>query len=198
MKQWDDEPTFSPTQPISDPSEAPPVFNPYHHLYFSNGFVYMPPPSDPFPPISQPRLVMFLTNETGPTSSPDARGEHAGEIGAGDRASESAFWFNAYSAYLGCDNEGPENCTMQVSGYKYKGGQKESLAHQANFTIEGCPKFKDCHLKKVKFPREMVGLSGVQFQAFVGGKKRAFFMDDLALGWSNNTCAAGLLRSKSR
>lgn len=141
---------------------------------------------------------MFLTNETGPTSSVDAGGELAGEIGAGDRASESAFWFNAYSAYVGCENEGPEVCTFEVSGYTYNGGLKETLTYQQNHTIAGCPGYKNCQLEKIMFPESMVGLSGVRFQAFVGDEKRVWFMDNLALGWYNNTCAAGLLRSESQ
>ncbi|KAL1306693.1 hypothetical protein AAFC00_005363 [Neodothiora populina] len=195
---WDDEPTFSPMEPITDPNDAPPVFNPYHHLYFANGYVYIPPPSDPFPPVSEPRLVMFLTNETGPSDNPGAGGEHVGEIGAGDRASQSAFWFNAYSAYLGCDNAGPEDCTVQVSGYVFQGSGKEVMAYQQNFTLPGCPGFDNCRLKHVFFPKSMVGLSGLQFQASVNGEHRVFFMDNLSLGWYNNTCAAGLMRTRSK
>lgn len=159
----------------------------------------MPPPSDPFPSISAPRLVMFLTNDTGPSSSTNAGGQRPGEIGAGDRASESAFWFDAYSAYLGCDYGGSDNCTMQISGYTWQDSvQSEVLTYQQNVSLPTCPGLQDCKLQQVMFPRSMIGLSGIQFQAFASGKQRMWFMDNLSLAWSNNTCAAGLLRTRSQ
>lgn len=192
-------PNFSPTDPIVDPSDAPPVFNPYHHMYFSNGYVYLPPPREPFSPISEPRLIMFLTNETGPSNNPNAGGQRPGEIGAGDRASESAYWFNAYSAYLGCDNEGPDDCTMQISGYVWQSGtQDDVLAFRQNISLPACPDYQNCKLQQVEFNKNMVGLSGIQIQAFVKDEQRMWFMDDLAMGWYNNTCEAGLLRMMSR
>ncbi|KAI4794334.1 hypothetical protein E4T44_12515, partial [Aureobasidium sp. EXF-8845] len=90
---WDDEPNFLPTEPITEASQAPPVSNPYHHMYFSNGFVYAPPPSLPFLPVSSPHLVMFVANETDNHSE---GGQLSGEIGAGRRRSSSAFWFDAH------------------------------------------------------------------------------------------------------
>ncbi|KAK4906541.1 hypothetical protein LTR28_000588 [Elasticomyces elasticus] len=56
----------------------------------------------------------------------------------------------------------------------------------------------DCRLEQVQFPASFRGLSGLQFQASVGNEKKIFFMDDLSMAWSNNTCAAGLLRQRSR
>lgn len=141
---------------------------------------------------------MFLTNETGPSNNPHAGGQRAGEIGAGNRASNSAFWFNAYGAYLGCDNEGPDECVMQISGYTWqKDGEEELLAYQQNVTLPPCPDYKDCKLTPITFAGSMKGLSGIRFQAFVNGDQRMWYIDDLALGWYNNTCSAGLLRVRS-
>ncbi|KAK4981677.1 hypothetical protein LTR66_009796 [Elasticomyces elasticus] len=198
---WDDEPNWNPDKPITDPAAAPAVFNPYHHLYFALGYVYVPPPSDPFPPISPPRLTMFFTNETGADneSSPSAGGLRPGEISAGPRAVESAFWFDAYSAYLGCDNEGPNDCELSITGYQYNAFAKQEIsAFQQNVTLPPCPGMTDCRLEQVQFPASFRGLSGLQFQASVGNEKKIFFMDDLSMAWSNNTCAAGLLRQRSR
>ena len=120
-------------------------------------------------------------------------------IGASLRGSSSVFWFNAYSAYLGCDNAGPDVCTMQVTGYVWQASSRgEVPAFHQNVTLPACPGYKDCKLQKVEFARSMVGLSGIQIQAFVRGEQRMWYMDDLAMGWYNNTCAAGLLRLQSR
>lgn len=39
-------------------------------------------------------------------------------------------------------------------------------------------------------------LTGLEFIATIGGTPVTWFMDDLRLGWSNNTCAAGLRRNQ--
>lgn len=159
----------------------------------------MPPPSTPFEAISSPRLVMFLANQTGEDSNNHGDGNQlAGEIGAGQRRSSDAFWFNAYSAYLGCDNEGPDDCIMQISGLVLQNSTKQEVtAYQQNFTLTACPGLTDCHLQRIDFPNIMRGLSGIRIEAFVGSERRSWFMDDLSLGWYNNSCAAGMLRIRS-
>ena len=121
-----------------------------------------------------------------------------GEIGDGPRDSISAFWFDAYSAWLGCDNEGPEACTMVFQAYTWsKATNDEIVSYTQNATLPACPDFKDCHLQKVSFPRSFRSLTGLQIQSFVGGEERMFFMDNLALHWSDHSCAAGLQRQHS-
>lgn len=63
--------------------------------------------------------------------------------------------------------------------------------------IRPCDKSSGCDLERVQFPAKFKGLSGLQIQAFVGKDERMFFMDNLSLSWTNNTCAAGLLRQSS-
>lgn len=175
------------------------MFNPYHHFFFSNGFLYAPPPSEPFKPVSEPRLVVFLPNDTGASEELVTGSVRPGEIGAGDRASASAFWFNAESAFLGCDNKGPEPCVMTISAFSYdKSSTNEILKHQQNVTIPACLATDDCSLQHVDFDAEMTALSGIEIRAFVGVSQRIWFMDNLAMSWYNNTCAAGLLRQESR
>ena len=88
---------------------------------------------------------------------------------------------------------------MVLSGYTWNQAAKtEVLSYTQNATIPACVDFKDCHLQKVDFPESFRGLSGLQIQAFVENEQKIFFMDDLALHWSNNTCAAGMLRQSSQ
>ncbi|THY08160.1 hypothetical protein D6D01_09677 [Aureobasidium pullulans] len=196
---WEDEPTFLPTEPITDPSDAPPVFNPYHHMYFSDGFVYAPPPSVPFVAVSSPRLVMFVANETGDNDNHSEGGQLSGEIGAGTSRSSNAFWFNAHGAYLGCENHSAHECVLKITGLVYQSETKSEVAafHQ---TVKLLPCYlpDNCHLTQIDFSESMKGLSGLRIQASVNEEPVSWFMDNLALGWSNNTCAAGLLRSRSR
>ncbi|KAI4716672.1 hypothetical protein E4T48_07144 [Aureobasidium sp. EXF-10727] len=196
---WDDEPNFLPTDPITEPSQASPVFNPYHHMFFSDGFVYAPPPTLPFLPVSSPRLVMFVANKTGDNDNPSEGGQLSGEIGAGTRRSSSAFWFNAYSAYLGCDNHSAYQCKLQITGLVYHEHTKSEVAafHQT-VSLLPCLLPDNCELNKVYFDSSMKGLSGIRIQASANDEPVSWFMDNLALGWSNNTCAAGLLRGRSQ
>lgn len=130
--------------------------------------------------------------------SPGAGLERPGEIGTGPRAASTAFWFNAYSAYLGCDNSGPTNCDMEMTGYVYDAATKaETVAAQQTVSVPPCPGFVGCSLTLVDFTNEFVGLSGIQFRAIVNATERVFFLDDLNMGWYDNSCTAGLLRQQS-
>ncbi|KAG9674986.1 hypothetical protein KCU95_g9332, partial [Aureobasidium melanogenum] len=196
---WDDEPNFLPTEPITVSSQASPVSNPYHHLYFSDGFVYAPPPSMPFLPVSPPHLVMFVANETSDNHNLNEGGQVSGDIEAGIRRSSSAFWFNAHSAYLGCDNRSTNPCKLQITGLVYQEETKSGVAafHQTVF-LAPCLLPDHCELKQVHFDLSMKALSGLRIEASVNDEPVSWFMDNLALGWSNNTCAAGLLREESQ
>lgn len=122
-----------------------------------------------------------------------------GEIGDGRYESSPSFWFNAYSAWFGCDS--PDGCVMRFTGYTYDVEQQDGIpAYTQNFTIEGCPALTSssasCQLQQVTFPESFRGLSAIQMEAFSGDEEKMFFMDDLALGWTNTTCEAGMDRGK--
>ncbi|KAK1063085.1 hypothetical protein LTR74_009776 [Friedmanniomyces endolithicus] len=189
---FDDLPNFVPNkQNKTDITQAPPIPNPYHHLTFSNGYVYGPQPSVPYLPSSAPHLAVFLANGSGMTAS----SMQPGEVGDGPYESMSAFWFDAFSAFMGCDNAGPGLCTIVFTGYTWSPDAKNEIATDTqNATLAPCPSLGNCQLQQVSFPTSFRGLSGVRMQAFVGNEPRMFFMDDMKLGWSNNTCQAGLTR----
>jgi hypothetical protein len=93
--------------------------NPYHHLFYANGYTYVPDKWEPYPAISQPNIAMFLplTGRLLPNTA-FAGTLLPGEIGAGPRASVPAYWFNAYSGYFGCALNGLEPCRLRISGYR--------------------------------------------------------------------------------
>ncbi|GAB1739727.1 hypothetical protein NU219Hw_g4667t1 [Hortaea werneckii] len=197
---FDTLPNFVPNnQNSTDITQAPPVPNPYHHLIFSDGFVYGPSPKVPYIPSSQPKLAVFLANASGVTARPRSSTMESGEVGDGPYESASAFWFNAYSAFFGCDS--PDGCTMVFTGYTYSADAKDEVpSYSQNATIPACPTLTSsnasCQLQRVDFPSAFRGLSGLRMQAFSGNEERMFFLDDLALGWTNNDCEAGMARLK--
>ena len=201
MFQWDDVPVFSPKN--NDTAPFPPIFNPHHHLFFSDGYAYHPPPNSPFANGTTNRMAIFLVNAASDeelTASPFAAGQVVGGIGAGPRASSDAYWFDAFSASLGCMNAGPGDCTMRINGYVWDGDREvEMKATQQSVSLPPCVGLVNCHLQVVEFSGAFRALSKIQIEAFVNGdERRNFVMDDLKLGWWNNTCDAGLLRIRSR
>ncbi|KAI9827463.1 MAG: hypothetical protein M1832_004813 [Thelocarpon impressellum] len=196
---FDDLPTFATGN--NDTATFPPLFTPYHHLTFSEGFTFVPPPTVPFPPTSQPRLAAYIVNSGAaitvddPRTPPKTIDGTFGSLGAGLRLKDSTYWIDAYGASLGCDNGGVSDCNITVFGYSYSPVTgKETLAAEEIFTIPPCPEFKDCNLFPVDFAPTYRGLSTLILRALVGNRPVNWFIDDLHLGWSNSSCAAGLVR----
>ena len=192
ITQFDDLPQFSTGATNTD---IPPILNPYYKLFFEAGFGYVPPPSDPFPPISPPQLAVYRNyNSVKSNPSPDAGLLLPGELGAGPRASESAYWVDAYSTYLGCNNNETADCTITINGYN----STSSYPQVSQTTTQPrCPGLVNCHLGFVEFLGSFRNLSGIQFVASVAGQPVDWYMDDLALAWSNNTCAAQVERASA-
>lgn len=191
--KFDDLPHFS-VSSGSGNTDIPPIFNPYRKLYWQDHFGYVPPPSDPFPPISPPQLAVYRSAGTAVDGSSSAGLESSGEIGAGPRASNNAYWVDANSAWLGCSDGGPTECTITINGYTQ--GSSQSSASQT-ITQPPCPGLKNCSLALVEFNGDFKSLSGLQITAAVAGKPVDYYMDDLSLSWSNNTCAAQQDRSSA-
>ncbi|KKZ59823.1 hypothetical protein EMCG_05352 [[Emmonsia] crescens] len=196
---FDDLPRFSPSN--NNTASFPPIFNPYNHLFFSDGWSYGPPPTEPFPPTSNPHIGIYV-----PAKNKDNRGSPyagllaGGEFGAGPRSSLDTFWFDAYSAYFGCDNGSANTtCAVTVSAVRYstKTNTEEAVGMRT-FTLPPCPGYKNCTLSPLDFGVSFRGISGLQFSASVRDKPVIFFVDDIKMNWYNNTCAAGLERLRSR
>lgn len=199
---WDDEPLF--VQPKNSTSTLfPPVFNPYHHLFYANGFAYIAPPAggSPFPATSNPNTAIFM-----PSLVIDATAKNhsvikdnlllPGEISAGPRASDKIWQFDAYGADLGCDNASSSPCAMTVTGYAYDANTtSEYPIVQQKVELPACDThvLHNCSLKHIDF-KGFRGLSGIQFEAVVGGRQKIFVLDNLNLGWCDNSCATGLKR----
>jgi hypothetical protein len=172
--------------------------NPYHHLFYANGYTDVPDKWEPYPAISQPNIAMFLPL-TGRLlmNQPFAGTLLPGEIGAGPRASVSAYWFNAYSGYFGCALNGLTPCTLRISGYRFDAVLKEEvLVAEQIATIPACWGYINCRLTQVFFNEQFRALSGIQFNAYSAalGIPQVHMMDDLEMEWYNNTCSAGILR----
>ncbi|KAK2738844.1 hypothetical protein FQN55_000400 [Onygenales sp. PD_40] len=183
----------------NDTASFPVIFNPHHHFYFSNGWSYGPPPTEPYRPLSKPHLGIYI-----PSSHPKDRGspyaglQPGGSFGAGPRAPNNVYWFDAYSAYFGCDSP-KKTCKVTVSAAKYSADiKKEKLFATRTFDVPPCAARKNCDLSAVDFGSAFRGISSIQFSAIVDDKPVMFFIGDIKMNWYNNTCAAGLERIRTR
>ena len=143
--------------------------------------------------MSPPQLAVYrVDNNTDVDADPDSGDESIGEFGAGPRSSDSAYWIDAFSAYLGCSNAGPGDCTISINGYDAVSSTR--IVNQT-VTQPPCPGLKNCTLAMVEFLPGFKNLSGIQILAAVNDRLVTWYMDDLQLGWSNNTCAAATERA---
>ncbi|MCJ1382120.1 hypothetical protein MMC17_005232 [Xylographa soralifera] len=197
---FDDLPTYGGSPGDTD---YPPIFNRYHNLVWSLGFAYAPPPSDPYPPISPPQLGVFVTNQSANvhpvnlTSPPGPGDDVDGMFGAGPNFGNSAFWINAYSAYLGCANAGPDDCEITINGYGFDPvfANTVLVARQTAYQPP-CVGLTDCTLIKVTFTQDFQNLTGLQIIASVGTNPLMYtwYVDNLEIGWTVNNCEAATNR----
>jgi hypothetical protein len=202
---WDDEPLYVQTTKDDDPYA--PVFNPYHHLFFANGFFYYAPDTsishpEPYDPVSGPNVAIFHVNGNTPIANRDKKDEYdmlPGIVGAGPRANDCTYWFNAYSAELGCDNGGSDPCNMTISGYLWnESSRQEDKVLTQNAQIQPCNELEDCKLQHVAL-NGFEGVSSIRFQAVVDGATlKSWVIDNLSMGWYDNTCEAGRKRISAK
>lgn len=196
---FDDLPSFSPKN--NSTASFPPIFNPYNHLYFSDGFAYAPPPTDPFVPHSPPHLAIYVpeqVNSSMISGSPDSGFVSQGEFGAGPNEGASAYWFDVYSGWFGCDTSSdPEDvCELAFTGRHYHlDTDTEDSSVQFNAYPVACADNANCPLSYFDFGGIFKNISGFSVTATLGNETNIkWFMDDVQMAWSNNSCAAGLER----
>ncbi|KAI1619864.1 hypothetical protein EDD37DRAFT_698293 [Exophiala viscosa] len=199
--KFDDLPAYSPSD--NDTAAFPPIFNPYEHFFWGNGWSYVPPPTEPYPPQAGSHLAEFVPSQANnDTGSPDAGLIPPSSFGAGPRAYDNAYWFTAYSAWVGCDNgdtNWTDTCDFVATAYQWNNDtQSEIVVATQHFPIPPCPNFQNCQLTEITFNYLFYKMSTLSFYANVKGQISIFWLDSLSMNWYNNTCEAGLERISSR
>jgi hypothetical protein len=174
------------------------IQNPYDYMVWGDGWGYVPPPNDPFPPQSGPLLAQWdpsINNTV--LGSPNAGSIPPGSIGAW-RRNDKHYWFNANSAWVGCDNSATNlslTCDFVATAYQWNNlSQTETVIATQHFHIPPCPDFVKCQLTKIQFNFQFFELSTIQFYANVQGRISKFWMDSIEMDWYDNSCDAGLAR----
>lgn len=204
---FDDLPPVSATN-ASNITYAPPIWDRYDHFYWSSGYGFAPPPKSNYSTASGGLMAEFNPAEAVPVFNDTQGRDLPGSFGAGQRVTNNIYWFDATSAYLGCNNTDPNvQCYITATGYRWTtmsaldgsvAGAEEIVADAQNFTIPPCI-FPPCMLTQVYFDTDQfTGLSTINLQAYAAGEVVGFFLDSFDLTWANNSCAAGLERQMIR
>lgn len=196
--QFDDIPPLQVSSNQTNVQPAP-VFNPYHQFDFSDGFTVVPPPKDPYRPLSPPLLLQFVPNYningTNPSAGPDTNElGYTGQISDGDHALTGCFLFNVYGGAFGCDSDGPP-CDFTFSGYQHNvtTGNDTLIAIQ-DFAVPACPPLSNCALASITLDDAFHNLTDVRINVTVASVPKMWWMDNLSLGWTDNSCQTGLCR----
>ena len=147
-------------------------------------------------------MLEFVTNfdaGTDTEAGPDAIDlGTTGEVGNGPYMSLEYMAFNATGASMGCDSTGPD-CRFQFTGLRYDPSIEASIEVTSQMIdVPACPPLNNCDLVPITLDETFVSLSALRINVTVDGIPKIWFMDDLELGWFNNTCAAGLARQGHR
>jgi hypothetical protein len=148
-------------------------------------------------------LAIFVPTAS-ETNNSVSQSSNAGDVppqsfGAGPRASDDAYWFNAETLYVFCDNGATDpavTCDVVATGYQWDStAQSETVLATQHFPQPPCPGFRNCQTNEIFLNTQFRGLSSLSLYAVVDGQQKIFFMDTVQLTWWNNTCEAGLHRA---
>jgi hypothetical protein len=179
-----------------------PLFNPYHKFYFSDGFTIVPPPTDPYLPSSGRLLTEFIpdfnANITIPVVPVGMANGVTGDIGNGRNRALECFDFNARGASLGCDSKGPD-CNWQFTGTVWNASiATEQEVVTQHISTSACPSLINCTLVPILLDANFRNLSSLRINVTVAGEPKIWWMDDLLLAWTDDSCDAGLCRQAHR
>ena len=116
-----------------------------------------------------------------------------GQISDGDFDETGCFRFNVYGANIGCDSTGPA-CDFNFAGYQLDSSRNEVLVASQTKAVLACPTLENCELTEIDLDYSFTNLAFVRINVTVAGEPKIWWMDDLRLGWYENSCAMGLCR----
>lgn len=116
----------------------------------------------------------------------------------GPHTSSPCFRFDFFGASLGCDAQGKEKwCEFEISGYRYNETSKseESVAWSETKFVPACPTFSEGGYELTRVDLDgYTDLSSVLIRLRVGNELRAWWGDDIKIGWTDNSCIAAACR----
>ena len=178
------------------------TFNPHDHFDWGSGWTYGPPPGLPYQPHDGTHLAEIVPPLNSSVASTLTDGVLPMGFGAGYRKSDDHYWFNAYTAWVGCNDTAADptvTCDFVATAWQYDPDRKQDTVFSTqHMTVPPCSLGSGCQLQEVTLEASFRNMSSMSFYGVVQGKPVSVFIDTLALDWYNNTCEAGLARISSR
>lgn len=129
-----------------------------------------------------------------------AQGEYGatGEIGNGEYLRFGCYSFDAVAASVGCDSLGPD-CEWQFTGVTYNAATGDYDEPYTQFaTTPGCPAGENCALTDFVFLQNFKNIQSLRVNVTAEGVPKIWWMDDLQMKWSDDSCKAGNCRASHR
>ncbi|KAH8890492.1 hypothetical protein GQ53DRAFT_747519, partial [Thozetella sp. PMI_491] len=162
-----------------------PVPEPYRRFSFSSGFKVEPPPTSRFHPSSGKLMLLHNSSNSDPA-----------QIGVGPLDANPCFRFDFVGASLGC-NSTDLACVFNITALR-RDGTGAVAQNSKILEVPACTKKTGCTLEpRAIDPTEgFSNLVGVNITLTVGGHQQAWWVDDIKIAWSDNSCSAGSCRSE--
>jgi hypothetical protein len=105
------------------------------------------------------------------------------------------FSFNVYGMSLGCPSTDAD-CDWYFTGLRYNAAtQTDDVIVEQFASTTSCPSQTNCPLVPVGLDILFTNLTQIQITGLINGAPMdIWWMDDLELGWTDNSCDAGLCR----
>jgi len=170
-----------------------PLFAPYHYFNFGEDISVVPLPVVPYVAETLPELLEFWYDSDTIHHAPLNGTIFAYDLSQGNHG---CYQFNVYGASMGCNSTNGFDCKFTFTGaYTGPAGPTSVVATQS-ITVPACKTLSqdNCHLVPITLDPTFTGLTTLTVGVTVDGVPASWWMDDLALGWTNNTCDAATCR----
>jgi collagen type III alpha len=150
----------------------------------------------PYIPTSGSQLVQFVPS--GAMAQPPVGSQDTAQIGLGDKTRDPCFRWNFYGFNIGCDSHPAEVfCEFIVSGYQYSSlyGFEVRVVSQTVW-VPTCSGTNGCGLSYQTLSN-FDNLTSILVSTLVNGEPRVWWMDDMRMGWTNNSCEAAFDRQNA-
>ena len=134
-----------------------------------------------------------LNSTLGPSQPSFNVSSSSGKFGLGHQKSNFCFRFNYYGSTIKCLSDGPD-CVFSITGlrYDYETRQESPVVSQT-VHVPTCLS-EQCYPARTEV-HGFKNLTSVITTVTISGRSGDWRMDDLSLGWSDNTCEAANCRS---
>ena len=167
--------------------------SPYHRFWFSPGFGLRHSQKE----VNTTSLMLqFDPSSRMNTSSANVSLSSGGAtISLGPQKSNPCFRFNYYGSHLKCVSNGTE-CVFNITGLRYNyNSSQEDVSISQTLRVPACSREpENCYPPPVKL-HGFKHLTSIDISMAAEDEGRPWWMGDISLGWSDDTCEAATCRS---